>query len=424
MSQEIIPVLSASLEPPLIRGAEPLTAALLAGASVQSLVDQLTGPFVNEAALCGALYDTAVLAMLMNQRELGLGLQRDLLTRCRLFRFVAGSGAHAPLRVLAIAAPGDLQMNMPIEFIAAHLDVRLDLLFLVPGEALPAQLPEHDVAFCVISDSDPAALHRAAALLGSWPRPVLNDPGHFPKGGIDELTRDGIAAMFANSACLHAPATRSIAREELIAMIENPALSAAGLPKGGWPLLIRPHFSHAGAKLARLEDLPALAGYLATVPDAGFHLSHFIDYRDPDGFFRKMRVAIVQGQPLLCHVGVSEHWMIHYLNAGMEQSAAKRADEAAHMEDFSLGCALRHAAAFAEIHAALGRDYVVIDCAEGPDGRLVLFEVEMAAIVHLLDSVILFPYKPAQMRRVFDAFDAMLRQSARAIEPKPAAVAA
>jgi hypothetical protein len=53
-------------------------------------------------------------------------------------------------------------------------------------------------------------------------------------------------------------------------------------------------------------------------------------------------------------------------------------------------------------------DYVLLDCAEGPDGRLLLFEVEMAAIIHLLDSPELFPYKPPQMRRVFKAFEEML----------------
>jgi len=396
-----MPVLSDSLCPPVVRGAESLTSALVTGVTTQELLAQLTGPFADDATVCSALYDTAVLAMLMNQRDLGLSLQRDLLGRCMLFRFAS---RHPPrIRVLAIAAPGDLQMNMPIEFITAHLDVRLDLLVLVPGQPLPATLPDHDLAFCVISDTDPQALHRAAQLLSSWPRPVLNHPARVAGGQIAALTRDGYARMFAQTEGICAPETARVARDVLEAVVAGTLLLDV------WPVLIRPLLSHAGENLARLETAASLADYLATVSDDAFFVSRFIEYRDPDRLYRKLRVALVQGQAFLCHMGVSEHWMIHYLNAGMERSAAKRAVEAAAMAEFAEGFGRRHAAAFTALHAVLGLDYVVIDCGEAPDGRLLLFEVEMAAIVHLLDPADLFPYKPPQMRKVFAAFGEMLK---------------
>ena len=53
-------------------------------------------------------------------------------------------------------------------------------------------------------------------------------------------------------------------------------------------------------------------------------------------------------------------------------------------------------------------DYYSIDCGELPDGRLVVFEADTAAIIHLMDPEEMFPYKHVQMRRVFDAFGAML----------------
>ena len=55
---------------------------------------------------------------------------------------------------------------------------------------------------------------------------------------------------------------------------------------------------------------------------------------------------------------------------------------------------------------------MLIDCAEAPDGRLLLFEIEMAAIIHALDPVALFAYKQPQMQRVFKAFGHMLEQAA------------
>jgi hypothetical protein len=52
---------------------------------------------------------------------------------------------------------------------------------------------------------------------------------------------------------------------------------------------------------------------------------------------------------------------------------------------------------------------------------LLLFEVDNAAIVHALDDPKLFPYKRAQMQRVFAAFREMLFARGRAGEDgKPA----
>ena len=47
-----------------------------------------------------------------------------------------------------------------------------------------------------------------------------------------------------------------------------------------------------------------------------------------------------------------------------------------------------------------------------PGGRLLVFEADAAAVIHLMDPQDMFPYKQPQMRKVFAAFDAMLRQRA------------
>ncbi len=80
------------------------------------------------------------------------------------------------------------------------------------------------------------------------------------------------------------------------------------------------------------------------------------------------------------------------------------------MRAFERGFAFRHAAALHAIAAALGLDYVVIDCAEARDGSLLLFEADNRGWIHASDPVGLFPYKPAIMRKAFDAFEAMLRE--------------
>ena len=100
--------------------------------------------------------------------------------------------------------------------------------------------------------------------------------------------------------------------------------------------------------------------------------------------------------------------MVHYLNAGMDLDAAKRAEEAAMMATFEQGFAARHAAAFAALHAAFGLDYFAIDCAEDRDGALLLFEADTAMIVHDMDPPDLYLYKPPAMAKLFAAFQALI----------------
>lgn len=415
MIDETYPMLCDTLAPPIVQGAAALATVASEGVPVETILAGLSGPFSSDSEMFAASFDTAVLSFLSAQPELGNALQQDLLLQCQLFRVAAGplaSGTGQPLKLLAFAAPGDLQMNMPIEFITHHLHVRLDIVYVLPGLPLPKYVPDHDVAICVISDSCPEALKRLMHMLARWPRPVLNDPGRLAAGRVEDLKRDGIARLFANAPGIAAPMTTCRTRAEIAESLAAARPLSSLILDTDWPLLVRPVGSHAGKHLARLEDRHALQVYVENVASECLILTSFVDYRDEDGFYRKYRLALIQGQAFLCHMAVSEHWMVHYLNAGMIESAAKRADEARAMAEFESGFGKRHRDALATVHERLEFDYVIIDCAESPDGRLLLFEVEMAAIIHQLDPEQLFPYKQPQMQRIFRAFGEMLEQAA------------
>jgi glutathione synthase/RimK-type ligase-like ATP-grasp enzyme len=180
------------------------------------------------------------------------------------------------------------------------------------------------------------------------------------------------------------------------------------LEDGAYPIIVRPVDSHAGHGLDKIADADALNHYLQIHTDSEFYVSRFIDYRGHDGLFRKYRIVLIAGRPFICHLGISEHWMIHYLNAGMAENADKRAEEAAVMAAFDTDFAAKHSNALRSINERIGLDYLGIDCAETPDGQLLIFEVDSCMIVHALDSVELFPYKQPQMRKVFAAFRQML----------------
>ena len=393
--------LSEGLTPPEIMGTAALTTAAYRGETLEGLEAAVAGG----AHPAGWLLDLSVLRRLARRTEAAAALQREALELSQVFR-VGGSRAGA-LRLLALVAPGDLMVNTPLDFMICGLDVRLDLVFLVPGRPLPAVLPDHDVAFMAISEADAAMLARMRRLHAAWPRPMLNDPG-----GLPSLARHRLPRVLSGVPGLCCPGAVEVDARQLRALRDDPGVLPDVLPGASFPVLVRPVGSHAGAGLRKVESGAELAGYL-DAEDGPAYLTEFVDYRSADGLYRKYRVAFVDGRPWLCHLAVSEHWMVHYLNAGMAESEGRRAMECAAMTAFETGFAVRHRAALEAIHGELGFDLFSIDCGELPDGRLVLFEADTAAIIHAMDPPDVFPYKLPQMRRVFSDFETMLRNSVK-----------
>ena len=99
---------------------------------------------------------------------------------------------------------------------------------------------------------------------------------------------------------------------------------------------------------------------------------------------------MIDGVPFPSHMGISDHWMIHYLNAGMTRSADKRAEEAQFMDEFETGFRRRHEATLRDVWKRLGLEYFALDCAELADGRLLVLEIDVAMIVHKMDPPDMF----------------------------------
>ncbi len=389
--------------PRVIQGdpaATPIGIARLAklafdGADLGPLRRDLLDRYAAGAADAATLMDLSILEQLLGNGDGGLAFQRAALDRTRLYRSFGGTSGPT-LRLLALAAPGDIGANTPLEFLLDGSDIALDTLFVEPGDR-PPRMPDCDLAIVAAGESDAnrPILAEIDRLVADWDVPVLNDPRR-----VASLTRERVAALFQDVPGVVAPVTRRVPRPEL----------ARG--DHAFPLIVRPVDSHAGRGLARIADAAALGAYLAARGDRDFFLAPFVDYRSADGLFRKYRIAFVDGAPFACHMAIADQWMIYYLNAGMRESATKRAEEARFMRDFDTDFARRHAAALAAIAERVGLDYFAIDCGELPDGRLLLFEADIAMIVHAMDPPDLFPYKGPQMHKVFAAFRAMLRRRA------------
>ena len=384
---------------PLIHGIARLAGMLYAGGDFGDLLDLIGPEPSNPLERAAWLMDRSWAYSLNFAPYQAAGYQQQALAVQQVFRF--RTTATGP-RLLALAAPGDLMVNAPLDFITEPGGLRLDLAFIKPGGDLPAILPEHDVAMIAASESAPEALAGFARIFGLWPRPILNDPDR-----IAPMSRTWLPGRLQGLAGLTTAPARIVSRADLAAVYLTSLL-----PGSNFPFLLRPLGSHAGNGLVRVEGPQDVHRFLADAEGDAFTLTQFIDYRGTNGWYCKYRIAFVAGRPFICHMAASETWMVHYLNAGMDESPAKRAAESTAMLDDAFTS--RHAAALTALAAAMGLDYFSVDCAETKDGRLLVFEADTAAIIHSMDPPELYPYKRQAMQRCYDAFAAMVRDKAGA----------
>jgi len=383
------PVRLAALDLPLT----PSTASILR--LPQAMIEGAMGEAAADADPANKFMRLFHLLQALGQDALALDMQAKALRWRCLYR-VAAPPAPA-IRLLALMGPGNMLDNTPLDFVVEGSDIRLDLLYVVPGQALPEVVPDHDLAIVALAESDKNVplLARLEEVLSVWPRPVLNTPRR-----ILHCARDTAYGLLCDIPGLLVARTQRLERARI-----------GALPL---PITVRPLDTHGGKGLMKIEAAADLDAYLSAHADPAFYVSDYIDYRSADGLFRKLRIALIDGRPYICHLAIAEHWMVHYIAADMQESALKRAEEAATMQHFDQDFGARHGAALRAIAEKLGLDYVILDCGETRDGRLLLFEADTRGWIHAADPVDLFPYKPAIMQKAFDAFRAMLaRRMAR-----------
>jgi hypothetical protein len=389
-------------------GVAQLTQMAFEGQDMRKLWHELMDKASDDVAGSGLGMDLSVISQLLGDQPTGLAIQMEMLALQRLYRSPC-SAASPRLRVLALAAVMDIGGNTPLEFLLQESDVELVTFYAVPGQPLPVPMPDHDVAIVVAPDGDVARPSMAVieTMAATWPRPILNAPT-----AIGVLDRDRLYQRLQGIAGLEIPQTVRASRMQLSTLAAGNLALDRLLEGGAFPLIIRPIGSHAGFGLAKLDDGAALAGYLEEREEDDFFLSRFVDYAGPDGMFRKYRIVIVDGKAYACHMAIADEWKVWYLNADMALSVPHRLEEALFMGEFDQRFAVCHAAALAEMSARLGLDYVAIDCAETAGGALLVFEADNTAIVHDMDAPNIYPYKSPQMKKIFQAVQAMLYRRA------------
>ena len=373
-------------------GLAPLARLAFAGADLSSMRARLLERLAHNENDANALMDLSIVLQLMGQRDLGLSMQALALDIRRLYR-IPCSADSAGIHLLAIVSPGDLTENNALEFLVEGTDITLDLLYVAPDIPFPATLPDHDLAMVAVCETDRnrPLLKHIETLVKSWPRPVLCAPDR-----IARLSRDGACGLLESAPGVVMPVTTRMDRLTL----EGNDLE--------FPIIVRPVDSQKGRGLMKLDNPNAIAEYLRTTPENAFYVAPYVEYRGSDGQYRKYRIVLIDERPYACHMAISDHWVVHYLSAGMVENVAKRAEEAKFFAGFDDDFARRHHDVLLAIAKRLELEYVGIDCGETPDGELLIFEVDSGMTVHAMDPVDVFPYKRPQMQKVFRAFRQML----------------
>ncbi len=379
---------------------------LESGIDISVLGPQLQTRLANDPSDANAMLDVSTLLFLTGHagnRPFALDYQRLALQMRQVYRLAPPRDPN--FRLLVLMAPGDMTSNTPVDCLLEDSDITVTLLYVLPGRPLPAPLPEHDVIFVAIGESsqNQTLLRQLDDLALATTKPIVNAPDR-----IARIVRDQAAKLLGRIPGTVMPATVPVVRQGLTIVAQRNQPISDVLDGGRFPIIARPIDSQGGKDLDKLDNIDDLSAYLARLPNDAFFVSNFIDYRAADGQFKKLRVVLVDGRPFAAHMGISSHWMVHYVNARMDESADKRREEERWFATFDQDFAVKHREALAAIGDRIGLDYVTIDCAEMPDGTLLIFEVDNAGVVHALDDPKIFPYKLPAMRRVFDAFRAML----------------
>jgi hypothetical protein len=381
-------------------GCLPLFKMAKAGADLQALAGVLLDRAKRNVNAANSLMDLSWIFSITGEEDAARSTQRLALRLRQAYHLPPPKGASG-LRLLALMSAGEYLANTPLECLLEGSNITLDILFLGSDLPFPDRFPEHDLIFTAIraSDENLQLLKQLEDRLADHPGRVVNAPSLLPR-----LARDKVSALMQTAPGVVMPVIVRVARENLEAFLQH---------QTAFPFLVRAVGAHRGEELVKMDDPASISDCLQKLSASEFFVASYVDYRGPDGLFRKYRIVLIEGQPFASHLAISDHWMVNFINSHMELSPEKRAEEAAFMAHFDEDFACRHAVALSAIHERLGLDYVVLDCAESSDGRLLLFEADASAIVHANDPVDLFPYKQPQMRRVFDAFCNMLEHAAR-----------
>jgi Tetratricopeptide repeat len=305
-------------------------------------------------------------------------------------------------RALLLFAPGG--GNTPFAFLIENADFECHILNLLPDAPYDVDMlgATADIVINLVADVDHSAavIPLARELVERLGKPVVNPPER-----IAATDRETIARRLRGIPHCRVPLTRRFSASELLG--GGFELDETPFP---FPFLARPAGTHGGADFERIHDQAELDAFVGQVGQTDYYLTHFVDYRSRDGFFRKYRFIFVNGQVLPYHLAIDDKWKIHHVTTDMANQQWMQDEERSFLEDPGSVFGVEQFDVLRAIQAEVGLDYFGIDCSLDADGQILVFEVNACMLVHQKNET--FPYKVQPVERIKEAFRAMLTSKA------------
>lgn len=317
-----------------------------------------------------------------------------------------GNTPPVPVLLLVSSAGG----NTPIEKLVND-SVYQTYVVVTDFYDLSNPLPEHKLVINGIGDVDVSreALVAAESLLAHTSAPVLNAPKAVIATGRCEN-----AKRLRDIPGVIAPLTQTFSYAELAASDGDQVLLRNGFK---FPLLLRVPGFHMGELFVKVESPGELGTALAQLPgadrsDAEVLAIEYLDARGVDGYCRKYRAMMVDGELYPLHLAISPNWKIHYFSSDMADKPDHRAEEALFLADMPQVLGPKAMKALTKLQAVIGLDYGGIDFGLNLNGDVLLFEANATMVVEHPGPDEMWNYRRSAVDRIHNAVHQMISKGA------------
>jgi len=297
----------------------------------------------------------------------------------------------------------DVDQLLPDSVPSARLNLGKDLrplLMRLKQSGGGGNLSAYGCVLNLISDADhsPAALEALHLLLRGYGGRVINRPE-----AVLRTSRDEVAKTLSGIPGLMVPRVLRISGGDPNAALA--AVAGAGLV---YPLIVRRPATHRGRTMVLVEDEDRFRSAIAGAGD--YFAIEFVDYRSPDGLYRKYRVWSFGGRQVFRHLAITEHWIVHVTpgNELMIDRPDLIEEEVRLMERPEGAFSDQVLEIVAAIGERLGLDYFGVDFGFCADGRMVLFEANATMTFFPMVPHPRFQFRQALLPPAEQAFMAML----------------
>ena len=313
--------------------------------------------------------------------------------RTPLLLVILGSDADAKARAQGgyrLGGSSDIYKLMPEGL--AFDQVNLSQQFLKSRQ--PTDPGRYACVLNLITDPDqhPQVLESARTLLDGYRGRLINPPE-----AVQRTTRDQVAKRLSGIAGLRVP--QAIRLHD-----PKPGAAEAAAEKTDlrFPLIVRLAGTHTGKIIGVVDGPDALEA--ACAGPGRFILTEFVDFRSPDGLYRKYRMWSFGGAAIFRHMIVADDWNVH---VSMRHSFM--ASRPALIEEEKRLLEQPHGAfpdivhqVFAAVQQRIGLDFFGMDFGLDRQGQVVLFEANATMSFFPLERPPHFTYlakirQPAQV---------------------------